>query len=248
MVSDVWSTPCDCWVIFPKKIFSFPLNTDSFFDTTRPLVVSIGLKKNFKLKAFILIGQTTAGIKQRMKNLKIIPENCTGCLRCELACSQSQSGTLRPSASVIRVAPLEAHTSYTPYVCPQCEEGWCMTACPVDAITFNGVDARAVEQGRCVGCKLCTIACPFGTMLFDVSTQKATKCNLCDGKPACVEACPTEALLFEETLSEETLPDALPRIDILGVFAQERASFDLKGRAQELADVPSHENTPTGER
>ena len=40
------------------------------------------------------------------------------------------------SFTVIRVAPLEAHTSYAPYTCFQCAEAWCMAACPVDAITI----------------------------------------------------------------------------------------------------------------
>ena len=47
-----------------------------------------------------------------MKILKMIPEKCTGCMRCELACSYEQTGTFRPSKSVIRVSAFENHTSY----------------------------------------------------------------------------------------------------------------------------------------
>jgi len=59
--------------------------------------------------------------------LRITPEKCTGCLRCELACSYMQTGTYQPAKSVIRVSPFEGHTSYAPYTCVQCAEGWCMT-------------------------------------------------------------------------------------------------------------------------
>src|SRR5215472_15659107 len=74
-----------------------------------------------------------------MRVLKIVPERCTGCLRCELACSYMQTGAFQPAKSVIRVSPFEGHTSYAPYTCTQCAEGWCMTACPTQAITFDDV-------------------------------------------------------------------------------------------------------------
>ena len=156
-----------------------------------------------------------------MKALRITPEKCTGCLRCELACSQAQSGTYQPAASVIKVAPLEGHTSYAPFTCVQCAEGWCMTACPVDAIGIAPSGAKVVADAQCVGCKLCTIACPYGTMFLRPETKKAIKCNLCHGSPACVTACPTGAIEYAETEAQ----------DWLGEFARKRSAYDLTGRA-----------------
>ena len=44
------------------------------------------------------------------KVLKIVPEACTGCMRCEMACSYMQTGTYQPSKSVITGFALrEAH-------------------------------------------------------------------------------------------------------------------------------------------
>ena len=80
-----------------------------------------------------------------MKILALHPEKCTGCLRCELACSYMQTGTYQPAKSVIRVSPFEGYTSYAPYTCTQCAEGWCMTACPVGAIQISAVGAKAVS-------------------------------------------------------------------------------------------------------
>ncbi len=148
-----------------------------------------------------------------MKVLRIVPQRCTGCMRCELACSFAQTGTFQPARSVIRVSPFEAHTSYAPYTCPQCAEAWCLTACPVEAITISPVGAKAVLEDRCVGCKLCTIACPHGTIFYSAPTQKAIKCDLCEGDPACVAVCPTEAITYVE---------AEPA-DWLGRFAAERS-------------------------
>jgi len=156
-----------------------------------------------------------------MKSLQIIPDRCTGCMRCELACSFAQTGTYQPARSVIRVTALEGHTSYAPYTCFQCKEGWCMTACPVDAIGINAADAKAVVTSQCVGCKLCTIACPYGTVFLNPETNKAIKCDLCSGDPACAKACPVDAITWESGESE----------DWLGEFAQDRAGYNITGRA-----------------
>ena len=96
-----------------------------------------------------------------MKVLRITPNRCTGCMRCELACSYMQTETFQPSKSVIRISSFELHTSYAPYTCTQCDEAWCMVACPVEAITISPVGAKVVLEDVCVGCKLCTIACPL---------------------------------------------------------------------------------------
>ena len=157
-----------------------------------------------------------------MKALKLEPEKCTGCMRCELACSYMQTQTFQPAKSLIKVTALEGHTSYAPYTCVQCAEGWCMTACPVDAVTISPVDAKVVIEDQCVGCKLCTIACPYGTMHYDVDTHKAVKCNLCGGDPACAQACPTAAITWVET----------PNQDWIGAFAAERSSYGFSGKAK----------------
>ena len=156
------------------------------------------------------------------KSLRFIPERCTGCLRCELACSQTHVGSYQPAKSVIKITPLEGHTSYAPYTCVQCAEGWCMAACPVDAIGINGTGAKVVNAQQCVGCQLCTIACPFGTMFMDMDTKKAIKCDLCDGNPACVTACPVSAIEWVEGESE----------DWLGGFTAGRTGYDLRGLAE----------------
>jgi Fe-S-cluster-containing hydrogenase component 2 len=127
----------------------------------------------------------------------------------------------QPAKSVIRISSFEAYTSYAPYTCTQCAEAWCMTACPVEAITISPVGAKVVLDDICVGCKLCTIACPYGTMFYNPDTEKADKCNLCDGQPACVAACPTEAIAYVEAETS----------DWLGAFAAERAA----GRLQTVA-------------
>jgi Fe-S-cluster-containing hydrogenase component 2 len=133
------------------------------------------------------------------KSLKIIPDKCTGCMQCELACSWVQTGQFQPSRSVIRVNIFDEEASYAPYACLQCNEAWCMMACPVNAIAIDPTTlAKVVDDRVCVGCHLCTIACPFGTVFTLPGTDKASKCNLCGGSPACAAACPTGAIEWAE--------------------------------------------------
>lgn len=130
-----------------------------------------------------------------MQALQIHPEKCTGCKQCELACSWVQVGAFQPSRSLVRVHVFDEQASFAPYTCFQCEEAWCMHACPVNAIAEDAsTGAKIVLDEVCVGCKLCVIACPFGTMFFDPAKDAAAKCDLCAGDPACAHACPTAAI------------------------------------------------------
>lgn len=132
--------------------------------------------------------------------LNIHPEKCTGCMQCELACSWVKTGAFQPARSLVRVHIFDELASYGPYTCVQCDEAWCMTPCPVNAVAIHPLTgAKVVLEDVCVGCGLCAIACPFGTMFFNPDSHKAYKCDLCAGDPACARACPTGAIEFQET-------------------------------------------------
>ena len=131
------------------------------------------------------------------KSLLIDPAKCTSCLQCEMACSFEHEGVFNPAKSRIKVFEFEHGRLAIPYTCTQCAEAWCMQACPVEAITKNlATGAMEVDEGTCVGCKVCTIACPFGTINYNQSTGKVIKCDLCGGDPECAKACPTGAILY----------------------------------------------------
>ncbi len=131
------------------------------------------------------------------RSLNIIPDKCTGCYQCELACSLDNEGVFNPSKSRIQVFKFEDEGRFVPYTCTQCDEAWCARACPVDAITVDvATGAKVVSDALCVGCKVCTIACPFGTINYNADTGKVIKCDLCEGEPACAIACPTDAITY----------------------------------------------------
>jgi Fe-S-cluster-containing hydrogenase component 2 len=110
------------------------------------------------------------------KSLNIDPGKCTGCLQCEMACSYEHTGTFNPSRSYIKVFTFHYEGRFAPYTCTQCDEAWCMRACPVDAISVDmATGAKVVSDDKCVGCKVCTIACPFGTINYSQATVVATR-------------------------------------------------------------------------
>jgi len=74
------------------------------------------------------------------KSLHIDPGKCTGCLQCESACSLENEGMFNPAKSRIKVFSFHDEGRYVPYTCTQCDEAWCMQACPVDAIVLNPVN------------------------------------------------------------------------------------------------------------
>ena len=80
-----------------------------------------------------------------LKSLHISPDKCTGCLQCEMACSYENYGVFNPASSRIKVFDFHETGRKVPYTCTQCDEAWCMHACPVDAIRVGrGTGAKIV--------------------------------------------------------------------------------------------------------
>jgi carbon-monoxide dehydrogenase iron sulfur subunit len=133
------------------------------------------------------------------KILQYHPNKCMGCHSCELACSFKHEKEFNPQFARIFI---EIDGSFhIPLTCSQCENPWCASICPKNAISRNlETGAMEVDQKLCVGCRMCTMACPFGLIVMG-PRKKAIKCNLCSGDPECVKACTYGALEFtiEET-------------------------------------------------
>ena len=118
------------------------------------------------------------------KSLHIDPGKCTGCLQCEMACSYEHTGTFNPSRSFIKVFTFHHEGRFAPYTCTQCDEAWCVRACPVDAISIDAATgAKVVSDDKCVGCKVCTIACPWHAKLHrrgerDLRSRPQSHCHV----------------------------------------------------------------------
>ncbi len=105
---------------------------------------------------------------------------------------------------------------HLPRVCNQCENAYCMTVCPVEAIHRNDEGIVCIDPSLCIGCGTCVRYCPIGMVFLDPETRKAYKCELCQGDPLCVAACPTGALeLVQKKLPQGESPPAkeIPKED-----------------------------------
>ncbi len=87
---------------------------------------------------------------------------CIGCYACQAACVENH-----------RRVGLQAYprliVSYTlqgtmPVQCRQCEDAPCATVCPVKALVVRA-NTIQLNEGLCIGCKMCGLACPFGVIL-----------------------------------------------------------------------------------
>lgn len=134
------------------------------------------------------------------KLIRIEPSKCVGCKSCELACSFKHRGMFAPSRSRIVNEVFLDEAKFITVTCMQCDEPWCLKACPKGAISKDAVSGVvSVDEVKCVGCRTCVSACPFGMITYQESSRKADKCNLCAGDfPECVTFCPTRCLTFSE--------------------------------------------------
>ncbi|MBW2010143.1 MAG: 4Fe-4S binding protein [Deltaproteobacteria bacterium] len=146
------------------------------------------------------------------------PEKCIACHACEVQCKVKNNvprganlGQLVIMGPKLVNGVPKMSSVFIP--CFQCENAWCVNACPTGAIRRREKDGIIyIVEELCVGCKACILACPWKIPQWNSKTGKVIKCDMCmdridEGKiPACVAACPTNALQFgrPETISSQT--------------------------------------------
>ncbi len=169
------------------------------------------------------------------------PSRCVGCRRCELACSEYNSGKSQPSIARIKVGrnynvgPQDTAAGFgrgdgtwgnhriIQDVCHQCPHPVpCQLSCPNAAIeVISPVNARVVNVDKCQGCGICTQACPWAMTSLDGPmggpNTKATKCTLCNGNPECVQMCPVGAIQY---MPWQDMTDAFPPRQIVPATIQ----------------------------
>lgn len=133
---------------------------------------------------------------------------CIGCKCCVVACNE-QNGN---PADILwrRVGEIEGGTypdtlrQYLSIGCNHCLEPACMTGCPVDAYSKDGLTGIVRHSAdACIGCQYCTWNCSYGVPQYNPERGVVGKCDMCYGRlqqgqsPACVSACPEDAIRIE---------------------------------------------------
>jgi Fe-S-cluster-containing hydrogenase component 2 len=133
---------------------------------------------------------------------------CTGCRKCELACSFEKEGVFNPALSRIWIEEIGFPGVPVPLICHQCTNAPCAEACPADAINLDDkTGAYVVDADTCTGCEACVEACPWGAIEMHPDSGLAFKCDLCGGEPKCIEACNYGVISLS---TERSAPDVAP--------------------------------------
>lgn len=133
-----------------------------------------------------------------MKGLKFHPEKCLGCKSCVLACSFHHHREYSIPHARLKISSGAKRKFSDIQICKQCEERFCLEACPVEAITVDSEGICDIDSESCIGCGACVEACVYEGIWMNANTETAVKCNLCSGSPACVAVCIPKALAFTE--------------------------------------------------
>ncbi|MCS7115812.1 MAG: 4Fe-4S dicluster domain-containing protein [Nitrososphaerota archaeon] len=114
---------------------------------------------------------------------------CSGCRKCEIACSLFHEKRIWPEASRIRVFMLVPGVEF-PHFCAQCEDYPCVNACPFNALSVSKeTGAVLVNADVCTGCGKCVEACPGKVPHMHPKEKRVLICDLCGGDPQCAKVC-----------------------------------------------------------
>lgn len=134
-----------------------------------------------------------------MQFVKPIPQKCTGCRLCEIACVNYHQDNLLDFQPAIKVFRHENGLSFMPLVCSQCAEEFCVNVCPTNSLLrISGSGIVMWTKETCIFCKQCVMACEYESIHFSLKDNKIIKCDTCLGEFRCVRICPNNALEIGE--------------------------------------------------
>jgi Fe-S-cluster-containing hydrogenase component 2 len=98
---------------------------------------------------------------------------CSGCRRCEIACSLHHEKQIWPEASRVRVFMLIPGVEI-PHLCASVNEK---------------TSAVMVDREKCTACGACIRSCPGKIPHIHPKENYVLICDLCEGDPQCVKVC-----------------------------------------------------------
>jgi Fe-S-cluster-containing dehydrogenase component len=114
---------------------------------------------------------------------------CSGCRRCEVACSLFHEKQIWPEASRVRVFMFVPGIEI-PHLCFQCDNPECVDACPEGALSVEKkTGGIRVDNSLCTTCGFCINACPGRVPHLHPEGNRIVICDLCGGDLECVKVC-----------------------------------------------------------
>ena len=114
---------------------------------------------------------------------------CSGCRRCEIACSLHHEGKIWPEASRVRVFMLVPGAE-VPHLCAQCGDYPCIESCPYNALSVDPeLKSVVVDKDACTACGNCIDSCPGRIPFIHPEGDYVAICDFCGGDPKCVKVC-----------------------------------------------------------
>jgi benzoyl-CoA reductase subunit BamC len=136
----------------------------------------------------------------RIKEIKVDLDKCTGCRACEMACSAFHAtprhSSVNPARSRIRVVRDPLKDVYVPLRAGEYSPAEC-----------SGRHAFTVDGKEYPECSFCGVSCPSRDLFKEPGTGLPLKCDMCRelpplSEPLCVQVCGPGALTYHERESE----------------------------------------------
>ena len=201
---------------------------------------------------------------------------CDGCQsqgtppQCSLACIEGHLAPEPMEWIEVYESGLEGGgTQFIPTPCQQCQNPPCVNVCPVGATFSTPEGTVLIDQGRCIGCRICMAACPYDRRFFvwgdppvppeahlahyspetQVPARRGTvmKCDFCPDMaragtlPFCVQACPNDAIYYGDL--EEDIATNGKGIVRASRFLSENSAYRLQehlGTQPRVYYIPGH--------
>ena len=145
---------------------------------------------------------------------------CSGCQRCELACSVANDGYASQHSARLHVwrnytfgpsvgsgEGVFGNIQWTVDTCKQCAEPLCAASCPTGAMHRDEATGLVMADGDvCVGCGACVEGCPWHMPRIKRDEAVSVKCVACG---RCAQQCPNGAIqiIAWEDIAAEALGD-----------------------------------------